>query len=149
LIGLRNPLSAKKKALVISLKNPEAVVDEGAKPALGDLIKLDLHGRGVRSLEYSAGAQSYFIVAGPVANDGAFELYRWSGHDKPKAVKGSAAAFAKIRDFHPEAMFVDASGKKLHLLSDDGDVRMEGDIACKELPPSKQSFRSVVITLED
>jgi Protein of unknown function (DUF3616) len=151
LIGLRNPLSADKNALLISLENPQAVVEQGAKPVFGNLIMLDLRGRGVRSLEYSAAAQSYFIVAGPIDDNGVFELYRWSGQeqDQATAVDGSAAAFAAIPDFHPEAMFIDSSGKTLHLLSDDGDRKMEDDIACKELPPGKRSFRSVVVRLEE
>jgi hypothetical protein len=151
LIGLRNPLSANKEALLVSLQNPEAVVETGAKPVLDKLIMLDLEGRGVRSIEYSVGAQSYFIVAGPTGNNGTFELYRWSGHnhDQPTAVNGSAAAFAAIPDFHPEAMFIDPSGRKLHLLSDDGDRKMDGEVTCKNLGADKRSFRSVVVTLEE
>jgi hypothetical protein len=151
LIGLRNPLSADKKALFISLKNPDAVVNQGAKPLLGSLITLDLQGRGARSLEYSVGAQSYFIVAGPIDNDGVFELYRWSGREEDQAiaVDGSAAALAAIPDFHPEAMFIDSSGKNLHLISDDGDRKMAGGVPCKKLSSSERSFRSVVFTLED
>src|SRR5262245_24737821 len=150
LIGLRNPLSADKKALLVSLQNPEEVVEKGAQPVLGSLIMLDLQSRGVRSIEYSAGAQSYFIVAGPTGDDGAFELYSWSGreHDQLTIVNGSAAAFAALPDFHPEAMFIDASGRKLLFLSNDGDRKMEGDIACKELVASKRAFQSVVFMLE-
>jgi hypothetical protein len=46
-------------------------------------------------------------------------------------------------------MFIDPSGRKLHLLSDDGDRKMDGEVTCKNLGADKRSFRSVVVTLEE
>lgn len=159
LLGLRNPLSAKNEALLALLANPEAVADKGEEPILSELIPLDLGGRGVRSIEYSVGAKAYFIAAGPAADDppagvGKFALYRWSGdrQERPQLLAELATAFANLKgldDFHAEAMFIDATGRKLHLFSDDGDRPMPDGGICQDLgDKAKQSFRSVVITLE-
>src|SRR5207247_8544425 len=47
LIGFRNPVPD-GKALLVPLKNPAAVIDSGASPMLGDPIRLDLRGLGIR-----------------------------------------------------------------------------------------------------
>jgi hypothetical protein len=139
LIGLRSPLFS-DKAVLIPFENPEAVGEKSEKPVLGHPIELDLGGRGVRSIEYSAAAKAYFILAGPAGGqDGSFDLYRWPAEENaaPTIVPGFAAALKKLGDFQPEAMVVDSEGKNLHLFSDDGDN-------CKKANPT---FRSVAVTL--
>jgi hypothetical protein len=146
-IGLRNPLSGNNEAFVIPFQNPEAVAKREEKPRLGKPILINLEGRGIRSMEYSAAANTYFIIAGPNQNSGLFELYRWSGDagQAPVRVGGSMVEFGKIPDFQPEAMFIDASGKTLHILSDDGD-RMIGNKKCSK--SAEKSFRSFVFTID-
>ena len=142
LLGLRSPLFD-KKAVLIPLENPEAVVVSGAKPILGRPVTVDLGGRGVRSIEYSAAAETYFIVAGPSGGGGGtFDLFRWPRDEQAPAiaVEGFAAGLQQLdlsRPFQPEALVVDATGKKLHLFSDDGD-------SCTTSAPT---FRSVAVTL--
>jgi Protein of unknown function (DUF3616) len=142
LIGLRSPLFG-GNAVLLPLENPEAVVEKGEEPILGRPIEVGLGGRGVRSIEYSEGAKAYFIVAGPAGGGkGSFELFRWPAAENapPTPVRGFASTLAKkkkLKKFQPEAMVVDATGKKLHLFSDDGDD-------CKKSNPS---FRSVAVTL--
>lgn len=163
LIGFRNPLSSDGRALLLPLGNPAAVVEAGEEPALGDPALLDLGGRGVRSLEYSPAEGAYYVVAGPTGSDGSFTLYRWSGPggDVVAPVEGFAAALAGIPDFSPEAMIVDPSGKRLQLLSDDGDRPLpagadecgkpldDGRCPCKELRGAdRRFFRSAIISLE-
>lgn len=143
LIGFRNPQPG-AMALVLPLNNPGDVVAHKAKPNFGNLVRLDLGGRGIRSLELVG--NEYLIVAGPrgEAKAGAskpnFALYRWSGKS------GQAPLFVRALDegsFRPEAMFFDAQTSELVLLSDDGDESV-GGVACKDkdLPAEKKSFRA-------
>lgn len=139
LIGLRSPLFG-RKAVLIPFENPEAAAEKNEEPVLGPPIELDLGGRGVRSIEYSAAAKAYFIIAGPAGGQkGSFDLYRWPAEKDaaPTSVPGFAAALKKLDDFQPEAMIINSKGNDLYLFSDDGDN-------CKKLG---QAFRSVAVTL--
>jgi hypothetical protein len=140
-IGLRSPLGSNGRAILIPLENPEGVVERGEKPSLQRVVELDLNKRGVRSIEYSAAAGAYFIVAGPVGNEGSFDLYKWGASEKnpPVLIPGLAAALAKqkIGRFQPEALVVDLAGKQLQIFSDDGDI-------CQSSDPR---FRSIAVSL--
>lgn len=128
LIGFRNQLVAKhgdrdaRDALVLELRNPADVVERGAAPEFGALVRLDLGKRGVRSIEFIDG--EYFIVAGPFnagsPNESAsrFAIFRWNG--SPGA---TPTHWKDIQpsDFHAEALFEIAGTRKIYLLSDDGD----------------------------
>ena len=140
LIGFRNPIPD-GLALVVPVKNPRQVV-KGKKPKFGKPIRLDLDSRGIRSIERVG--SGYLIVAGPPDNDGSFALYRWSGmdHEAPKELRG-----IDLQGLHPEALFAIPQTNMVQVLSDDGGVKTAG-IDCKDQPDeSKQSFRSVTITL--
>ena len=142
LIALRTPL-INGSAVLIPFENPEAVVEKHAQPMLRAPIPLDLGGRGVRSIEYSAAAKAYFIIAGPAGGaSGTFDLYLWPHDEPPKAaaVPGFADALQKLKTsprFDPEAMVIDSTGKRLRIFSDDGDT-------CNKAAPA---FRSVLVTL--
>jgi hypothetical protein len=144
LIGLRNPLSADGYAIVLSLKNPVEVVKSGNDPDFDAPMLLDLGRRGIRSLEYSLADTAYYIAAGPVGdapgNQRGFGLYRWSGKkgDAPTPVDGFGDAIAEIKDFHPEAMIIAPDGRRIRLLSDDGDV-------CNDDNPA---FRAIDLAVE-
>ncbi|CAL8479565.1 DUF3616 domain-containing protein [Caballeronia sp. S22] len=143
LIGFRNPLSGEKDmALVLKLKNPAAVVEQNAAPVFGDLIRLDLGQRGIRSME-RVGSE-YFIVAGPL-DDGVpgtpsskFSIYKWSGEP------GAAAVHWKDispPDLHIEGLFEIAGTKQLYLLSDDGGGRE--NCTNKKVPSDDKTFRGM------
>lgn len=143
LIGFRNPIP-QGRALLVPLRNPRAIIDDGAAPVFGDPIQLDLGGRGIRSLEQVG--DEVLVAAGPYGTAvtssvlPAFALFRWSG----KATEG--AAFVSALDagtFRPEALFFDTQTQELVLLSDDGDEQV-GDSACKEksVPVSSKAFRA-------
>jgi hypothetical protein len=144
LLGLRSPLLG-GEAVLIPLQDPDAVIAGTQKPHLGSPIKVDLGGRGIRSIEYSAAAGAYFIVAGPAGKgSGTFDLFRWPRDEKtpPIPVEGFAAGLQKLdpaRPFRLEAMVVDATGKKLHIFSDDDD---------KLCDKSAPTFRSFAVTIE-
>ncbi|KMO20302.1 hypothetical protein [Methylobacterium platani] len=142
LVGLRNPLNADNDALVVPFENPAEVLAGGAGPKLAKPIALDLKGRGIRDIAYAPGIKAYFLVAGGSGSGGeAADLYRWSGRagEAPTRIPGVAEALAALPDFQPEGLIVAADGKKVQLLSDDGDI-------CPARKP--QGFRSVVLELE-
>jgi hypothetical protein len=134
LIGLRNPIP-QGWALLIPLLNPAELVDGRGPARFGAVIRLDLGGRGVRSIERVGNA--YLIAAGPPADDGTFALFRWSGQagDAPTPVK------ADLGSLRPEALFAWPDGG-VTLLSDDGGV-MVGKKACKDADKGKRAFRAL------
>jgi len=138
LIGLRNPL-VDGRAIVIPLDNPADVVTSGARAQFGAAYEFDFGGRGIRSLERVGG--SYLIVAGPIAEQGTFALYRWSGvrGEAPKALE------VDLGTLRPEALIAIPHSAEIQLLSDDGGVETDG-VTCKDLEFAKQSFRSVILT---
>jgi hypothetical protein len=138
LIGLRNPLP-RGRALLIPLENPAEVIDQGQRARLGAPIELELGQRGIRSIELVGDV--YYVVAGPPANEGSFALYRWSGkaQEAPTTVAG-----VSLGDLRPEAMFAVPGGGELQLISDDGGLRV-GGTECKDLPPARQTFRSLTL----
>lgn len=138
LIGFRNPL-VEGKALVVPLLNPREVVD-GKSARIGEPVLLNLHGRGIRSLERVG--NEYLVVAGPIADGGTFVLFRWSGREgQPPSVWNSDP----LNELRPEGLFAIPSTSQVRILSDDGGMPQNG-VECKNLPKSKQSFRSITIT---
>lgn len=143
LIGFRNPLPD-KKALLVPLHNPAAVLTQGAAPEFGDPIQLRLPapppdasiGLAIRSIEYWRRLGAYLIVAGPPDTQKTFALYRWSGADdeKPKLLARATAVVNGIENFTPEALLVDPARDKIQLLSDDGTlkVKVRSPAECQE-----------------
>jgi hypothetical protein len=149
LVGLRNPLKD-GAAILVPIVNLAEVVETSSVPVLGAPVMLPLGGRGVRSLEWSAAANAFFIAAGPPGSEGDFAVFRWSGAagDDPTMLF-RLADLDGLDDFHPEALIVDDAGRRLLLISDDGDRLVDGGMACNEIDdPEKQHFRSVVVTLD-
>nr|WP_315597671.1 DUF3616 domain-containing protein [uncultured Cupriavidus sp.] len=138
LIGFRNPL-VEGKALVVPLLNPREVVD-GKSARIGEPVLLNLGGRGIRSLERVG--DEYLIVAGPVADNGTFALFRWSGREGQPPLAWNSDPLAELR---PEGLFAVPGTSQVRILSDDGGIPQNG-VECKSLPQSKQSFRSITIT---
>ena len=103
LLGLRSPL-LKGDAVLIPLENPEGVVEKNKEPKLGSPIRVGLGGRGIRSIEYSAAAKAYFIVAGPSdGKRGSFDLLRWPADETGPAVPvpGFAAGAGAAHQVRP------------------------------------------------
>jgi hypothetical protein len=140
LIGFRSPLAGRpKKALLIPFLNPAEVIDAGAGARFGTTIRLNLGGRGIRSIDYSQKRGEYLIVAGPVSDASDIRLFRWTGpgHDP--------VPFSAVLppDFTPEAAIVNPNdADDFLLLSDDGSREIDG-CACKskKLAPAKRYFR--------
>ena len=75
LIAFRNPIP-QAKALIVPMKNPEKVIEDGKTSNFGEVINLDLGGLGIRSIEYVESKRSYFIVAGSFDDAGVFKCQR-------------------------------------------------------------------------
>ncbi|MCG6133494.1 MAG: DUF3616 domain-containing protein [Nostoc sp. LLA-1] len=148
LIGFRNPIF-QDKALLISLKNPLDLLEkEGVIPIFGDVIELPLDGLGIRSIEYLKSENQYIIVAGAYDGSEQFALYQWSGLDEsPQLIEGIDFP----ADFRPEAvLFYPNRTNELHLLSDDGTIKRNGDISCKKIKNQEDSqkyFRSIWVRI--
>ena len=81
MIGLRSPL-IKGKAVVVPLKNPNAIFDKNEKPKLAKPILLDLDGDGIRAMSWDKKREGYWIVSGSIGKrKGDFSLWFW---DKKK-----------------------------------------------------------------
>ncbi len=137
LIGFRNPVP-EGKAIVVPFENPAAVVENEAA-RFGAPILLDLGGRGIRSLERME--SGYLVVAGPPDDNGAFALYTWSGSAGDPPVESKSVDFG---DLHPEALFAVPGTDRVSILSDDGNVQVDGE-DCKDQDEAKQSFRGVTL----
>lgn len=134
LIGLRNPVP-QGKAIVVPLLNAAELIDGNGPARFGAAIRLDLGGRGVRSMERVIGG--YLIAAGSTGDDGTFAVFRWSG----KATDAPTPLKLDLGTLRPEALFAWPDGQ-LTLLSDDGGVKL-GKKACKDAGKGKRAFRSL------
>lgn len=156
LIGFRNPqprTGGAVRALVVELKNPAKLLTSSpAIPEKGEVFRLDLGGRGIRSIEALPGTGGFAIVAGPVGDTGTFALYRWDGTQTNPPVQVNGIDF---KGFTPEALFVDqrapgdtSKAVSLTVLSDDGGVQMADGRPCKEQPKTRWQTRLGKITLD-
>jgi hypothetical protein len=131
-IGFRNPRPL-RRALVIPLLNPDAVVMRGVKPLFGKPLLWGLQGLGIRSMTYAQAHRAYFIVAGAHDAASGFHLYRWSGQrtELPKYV---CAVGDTVDDFTPEALVAFEKSRRLWIASDDGSRRVRVNTAQDCLP---------------
>ena len=153
LIGVRNP-QKDAKALLFELAGFDRFLQgDPSQLALGQLIEIDLGGRGIRDIAWSAAHGSYIIAAGQVDDDAdgpGFALYKWDGTGAPLQI----GDFNDLdRDFHPEAVvpLLDKSdhglapSKRILILSDEGAVRLGQDrIPCKEADEARRRFRGII-----
>lgn len=138
LIGFRSPVPD-GQALLVRLLNPDEVI-RGSKARLGDPVRLDLRGLGVRAL--SAFRSGYLVVAGPTGDGGPFQLLRVDEESKAVPLSG-----VDLSGFGAEGLFTPESGTRVLVLSDDGMREVQG-AACKKLKdPAKKSFRGVWVEL--
>lgn len=139
LLGFRNPL-IEGRALVIPLLNPEETL-RGEPPRLGAGLRLDLGGLGVREL--TRWHSSILIVAGSVADGGRFALFAWDGMNaEPRPIP------VDLADLNPEAALAFDDRGLVLLLSDDGDVRIDGK-KCGKAAPERKQFRGAWVRMPE
>lgn len=142
LIGLRAPPrkeNGKDKAIVIPLKNPASVVDQGSAPEFGAAFTLDLGGRVLRSMDLlGSGPPRYVIVAGPVEDGQGFAIYRWAGPGSEPVLSDPQPDLSGLT---PEGAMGVPGQELVQLLSDDGEVN---GVKCDdEGPIGNRKFRSI------
>ena len=138
MIGFRNPIPG-GKALLVPLLNPNAVI-EGARAEFGAPVELDLGGLGIRSLGYYE--DRFVIIAGAFSEGDPSKLYEWNGKDQPRHLEK-----VSFDSLNPEGIaFHRANGESEYfILSDDGNVEIDG-CACKKLKEASQKrFRGRVV----
>ena len=165
LIGLRNPAAADGRAILFELPNAAALLDRpDASTNIGRTFLLDLGGRRIRDIAWSARARAYLVVGGPVgdapekpaAGGPAFAVFKWKGgvDHKPERIDAFGDIDA-LDDFHAEAIVpllsrengVLAPSNRVLLLSDDGKRKING-VVCNDLPDGQKFFRGVIATVE-
>ena len=135
LIGFRNPI-AQGKALVLHLKNPDALLaGREQRASFSAPVYIDLDGLGLRSMTYDPAAKSYFIIAGPRDNGGPFKLYKWGGMHDPMPLLVRELQFSQ--GSYPEAVLL--HGQRLQILYDEGRRRI-GKRRCKKVKTEDRSF---------
>jgi hypothetical protein len=123
-IGFRNPLprepnARKGQSIVVPVYNAEDIIDKRSEPNFGEPIVWYLDGLGIRSMEYVAYYERYFIVAGPHDEEKRFFLYSWSGENGEEPVKIEQIK-TRESNFTPEGLFSFEGRGELWLISDDG-----------------------------
>jgi hypothetical protein len=116
LIGLRNP-RPQNKAILIPIENPDRVVLGYGEPKFGTPHLLDLGGLGISDLVLHREQGVYYILATPHDKTGGSKLFRWSG------IPNQAPTFLldlQPEDFTAQALALAPDGKRLMVLSDDG-----------------------------
>jgi hypothetical protein len=140
-IGFRNPIP-EGRAVLVRLLNPAEVI-EGEAARLGEVVRLELAGRGIREMTWSG--HDYVIVAGSFDGKGRSRIYRWPGPGMaPRRLRE-----IDLKDFNAEAVvfYPGSGGEDFYLLSDDSS-RQVGGVPCKELgSPGARSFRSMRVNL--
>ncbi|MGV3724810.1 MAG: hypothetical protein ACO1SX_28255 [Actinomycetota bacterium] len=132
LLGFRAPTVTESKrredggqedAVVVWLKNPQEVFDHPGKPAvLGEVVKLDLHGGGIRGMAYDPRLKAVWLVSGLSADPNhdvksPWSLWLWKDGQPPREIKLPANLGLE----QPETVTpVELDGKPYLLLIDDG-----------------------------
>jgi hypothetical protein len=133
-IGLRSPLRD-DEAILVLIGNPQDL-PHGGRGRVDRVEFVDLDGLGTRGLTYGRG--QYLIAAGPPSKGKATRVYRWTPGDS-----ATALPIELPTDFNVEGFFNSVETSRLMLLSDDGDVLVDG-VACKKLDDSsKRGFRGM------
>ncbi len=150
LIAFRNPIP-KHKALLLSLKNPQDLIDEtkDIKAHFGQPLLLDLDGLGIRSIEFWSVIKAYLIIAGSFDGEDKFALYIWSGkkEDQPEKI-----SIQFPEQFRPESiLFYPQLSDRFHILSDDGTIRRVDNQRCKDIEDEnhpQKYFRSLWVKVD-
>jgi hypothetical protein len=137
-IGFRSP-TVEKRAVVVTVENPDAAVRGLERARLGEVRRLDLGGLSIWDMVWTG--DGILISAGPVKGQAPCRLYRWSGAGEEVELVGDLSWLG----LEPEGLLTHDSwgpGRYL-LLSDDGTVIM-GGVECRDIKDaSRRRFRSV------
>lgn len=143
LIGLRSPLY-RKRAVLVPLLNPDAVIEGRERARFEPPVLLDLDGNGIRDLAWDASRRVYFVLGGASRRGHGRALYAWSGRAEEAPLPVAATIPA---DFNAEALLVDAGTGYVRVFADDGarviETREGERRPNKEAGDARRSFRSL------
>lgn len=123
LLGFRSPLIG-GSAIIVSLDNPTAVLEQSATPRLSGPFLLALDGAGIRDLTWDATLGGYLVVAGAARRSSrrAASLWLWRGDASPPVLLDVPA----IDTLKPEGIALVTVGvhraRAVLLVCDDGHV---------------------------
>lgn len=130
LLGFRAPTVTESRrredggqedAVVVWLQNPDALFS-GEPAQLGDVVKLDLHGGGIRGMAYDPRLKAYWLLSGLSVDPNhdvksPWHLWLWKGDEPPREMKLPPDLGLE----QPETVTpVELDGKPYLLLIDDG-----------------------------
>ncbi len=138
LIGFRHPIHL-GATILVTIENPQEIM-LGDKPIFSAASQLLLGGMGIRGLErYKT---HYFLTTESNQGKRYPQLFAWDGiSSRPKRI------FATLpRDINPESIliFPDTGLEELHILSDDGNEKVDA-APCNEADKEKRRFRRIVL----
>ncbi|ART63954.1 ExeM/NucH family extracellular endonuclease [Kushneria marisflavi] len=159
-LGLRAPIDADGRALVLPVLNAESLMASGSADGaqFGAALTLDLDGRTVRDIA-PAGDGTWLISAGP-ANPGDddgdpdndnFQLYRWDGAHKVEEVdlNTNANATGGTAETLSNARIHDDGSVTLDVAYDNGTTDWsDTGTASKDLDDDIQTFTSATVTFD-
>ncbi len=128
LIGFRSPLQG-RLAIIASVENPTAIFESDAAPQVSSRLQtLDLDGQGIRDMSYISPLKGYLVISGPVAREGAFGLWFWSGQPDAPARRVTVPGLPGFERAEGVCLAVMDGVPKIVIVSDDGD-RKQGRCA--------------------
>lgn len=135
LIGFRSPVPG-GLALIAPLENPHETLTRRAAPRWGDPIRLDLEGKGIRSL-HTHRDTLYILADGAALHTAPLtNLTALTRRTLPKTKPALT----------PEGLTI--HGDRLLIVSDDGTLKIDG-VENKTLPQGRQTFRLLSLPLFD
>ncbi len=120
LVALRTPL-VEAQAVVLTIENPDAMFDSGQAPRVGaDLIRLDLSGEGIRSIEYVSELEGYLILAASGGRSEQQWLWFWPGDESSQPRPASIDGRSRFRNGEGLTLAHLNGEARIVLVSDDG-----------------------------
>jgi hypothetical protein len=132
LVGLRSPTvtesekrlhEGQEDAVIVRIKNPEAIFEDPPQAAaLGDVVKLDLRGQGIRGMCCDPGRKGCWLISGLSADPNhpvksPWLLWFWDGTNPPQEARLPGPVDLET----PEAVCpLDLDGRPYLLLIEDG-----------------------------
>ncbi|MCF6254025.1 MAG: DUF3616 domain-containing protein [Thiomicrorhabdus sp.] len=120
LIGLRSPV-VNQKAVILVLKNPKAIFEQGARPHFKKTpIYLDLDKGGIRSITFDPYLNGYLIVSRYEKKGKKFKLWWWSGNESEQPHRVRINGKLNLSNAEGITSVRDRGGKKLMIVFDVG-----------------------------
>lgn len=125
LVGFREPL-IDGKSMIVVIENPVGIFEHGEQPKFSeDVILLNLHGGGIRSLDYDPVLNVYVMTNEVRGKDGKnhSQLWSWTGNIEEEPKRIALPSMISLKNVESIAPLVINGQSRLLLVSDDGNVK--------------------------